>query len=327
MKTSTFSTLKKPFLLRRLLALTCAFLSVMILFAACSDDDEPCPAQHPQVAVCLKSQTNSWRTALSYYATNQLESKGLTYATYVAKDKTQQANQIRMALEAGCQILVVVPEGIGKEALDVAFSAGIPVVMFEDGVSDGYAALVQGDNAAAGKNAAEYIASKGAVHVVAFEITQDPVSSDARVGAFTEELKSQSPSIRLTTQTLSLYTSADGKEAAARILAGDPSVDAFYAQDDEVASGVIEAISESGRTDIKVVVGCGGSQAFLSLILSTTVTDVATTLYSPSMITKCVDLADDLLKGKTIEEKQVVMPATVVNKGNAGEYQDSNSPY
>lgn len=179
MKTSTFSTLKKPFLLRRLLTLTCTFLSVMILFTACSDDDEPCPAQHPQVAVCLKNQTNSWRTALSYYATNQLESKGLTYATYVAKDKTQQANQIRMALEAGCQILVVVPEGIGKEALDFAFSAGIPVIMFEDGVTDGYTALVQGDNAAAGKNAAEYIASKGAAHVVAFKITQDPASSDA----------------------------------------------------------------------------------------------------------------------------------------------------
>ena len=131
----------------------------------------------------------------------------------------------------------------------------------------------------------------------------------------------------MTTQTLSLYTSADGKEAADRILADDPSVDAFYAQDDEVASGVIEAINESGRNDIKVVVGCGGSQAFFSLILSTTVTDVATTLYSPSMITKCIDLADDVLKGKTIEEKQIVMPATVVNKDNVREYQDSNSPY
>lgn len=172
-----------------------------------------------------------------------------------------------------------------------------------------------------------YVASKGAGHAVAFKITQDPASSDARVDAFTEELKSKSPSTQVTTQTLSLYTSADGKEAADRILADDPSVDAFYAQDDEVASGVIEAINESGRNDIKVVVGCGGSQAFFSLILSTTVTDVATTLYSPSMITKCIDLADDVLKGKTIEEKQIVMPATVVNKDNVREYQDSNSPY
>ena len=137
--------------------MTLLMVMLAVNFTACSDDDEPCPAQHPQVAVCLKNQTNSWRTALSYYATNQLESKGLTYATYVAKDKTQQANQIRMALEAGCQILVVVPEGIGKEALDFAFSAGIPVVMFEDGVTDGYTALVQGDNAAAGKNAAKYV--------------------------------------------------------------------------------------------------------------------------------------------------------------------------
>ena len=327
MKTITLSRLNRPFLLRRLLTITCTILSVLILFAACSDDDEPCPAQHPQVAVCLKSQTNSWRTALGYYATNQLESKGLSYTTYVAKDKAQQANQIRMAVESGCQILVVAPEGIAKDALDVAFSAGIPVIMFEDGVTDGYTALVQGDNAAAGKNAAEYVASKGAGHAVAFKITQDPASSDARVDAFTEELKSKSPSTQVTTQTLSLYTSADGKEAAARILADDPSVDAFYAQDDEGASGVIEAINESGRNDIKVVVGCGGSQAFFSLILSTPVTDVATTLYSPSMITKCIDLADDVLKGKTIEEKQIVMPATVVNKDNVREYQDSNSPY
>ena len=112
MKTITLSRLNRPFLLRRLLTITCTILSVLILFAACSDDDESCPSQHPQVAVCLKSQTNSWRTALSYYATNQLESKGLSYTTYVAKDKAQQANQIRMAVESGCQILVVAPEGI-----------------------------------------------------------------------------------------------------------------------------------------------------------------------------------------------------------------------
>lgn len=327
MKTITFSNLSRLSLLRRLLTITSVIFSVMILFTACSDDDEPCPAQHPEVAVCLKSQTNSWRTALSYYATNQLEAKGLTYSTYVAKDAAQQAHQIKMAVESGCQALVVVPEGIGKEALDAALSAGIPVIMFEDGIIDGYAALVQGDNGAAGKNAADYIASKGAVHVVAFKVTQDPASSDARVGAFTEEMRSKSPSTQVTTQSLSLYTSADGKAAAAGILASDPSVDAFYAQDDEVAAGVIEAIGESGRNDIKVVVGCGGSQTFFSLILSTTVTDVATTLYSPSMITKCIDLADDILKGKSPEEKQIVMPATVVNKENVREYQDSNSPY
>lgn len=326
MKRSTFS-LNRTSVLWRLFMAVCALLSTTVLFTACSDDDESCPAQHPQVAVCLKSQTNSWRTALGYYATNQLESKGLTYSTYVAKDATQQAHQIKMAVEAGCQALIVVPEGIDKSALDVALSANIPVILFEDGLTDQYAALVQGDNATAGGNAADYIVSKGASHVVAFRITQDPASSDARVNAFVEKMQSKSASTKVTEQTIALYTSASGKEAAVRILTDDPTVDAFYAQDDEVATGVIEAIREAGRTDVKVVVGCGGSQAFFSLILSTTVTDVATTPYSPSMITKCVDLAADILKGNAPEEKQIIMPATVVNKDNVREYQDSNSPY
>lgn len=326
MKRITFSFSKTSFI-RRLFAAVCALLSTTVLFTACSDDDDPCPIQHPQVAVCLKSQTNSWRTALSYYATNQLEAKGLTYSTYVTKDATQQVHQIRMAVESGCQVLIVVPEGIDKSALDIAFAADIPVILLEDGVTDQYAALVQGDNAAAGGNAADYIVSKRAGHVVAFRITQDPASSDARVNAFVEEMQSKSASTKVTEQTISLYTSASGKEGAARILADDPTVDAFYAQDDEVATGVIEAIRESGRNDIKVVVGCGGSQAFLSLILSTSITDVATALYSPSMITKCVDLADDILKGNVPQEKQIVMPATVIDRENAREYQDSSSPY
>ena len=75
----------------------------------------------------------------------QLESKGLElYDLCSQRQSTAGETRFVWQWNQGCQILVVSSEGIAKDALDVAFSVGIPVIMFEDGVTDGYTALVQG---------------------------------------------------------------------------------------------------------------------------------------------------------------------------------------
>ncbi len=306
-------------------------VAILLAFSSCADTENPNLPDQLQVGVLLKAQTNSFRTALGYYAVDALEKKGITYVMYIAQNAGQQAHQIEMAALSGCHVIIVVPEGINERALTPAITANVPIILFEDNAqSEEYSALVKGDNVGAGENAAHYMFSKGVKNPVVFDVEQDPASSNARVEGFETQMHALMGSEEtIVHQTLRTYTREAGYNAAEALLSQGSKwiIDAFYAQDDEIAMGVLDAIKDSGRTDIKVVIGCGGSQEMMDRILTTTYTDVATTLYSPSMITKCVDIAGEILKGNMPTPRQVVVPATIINKDNATEYLNSDSPY
>jgi ribose transport system substrate-binding protein len=46
----------------------------------------------------------------------------------------------------------------------------------------------------------------------------------------------------------------------------NPHIDAIYTEDDEMALGVLQAIREAKRTDIKIVTGAGGAKDFYKAI-------------------------------------------------------------
>lgn len=211
--------------------------------------------------------------------------------------------------------------------MNAAILRRIPVILFEEELNVNYTALVQGDNVGAGRNAATYVAEKGVKKVAAFRVAQDPASSNARVGSFSTSLAEAGPGTELIEITLDQYTREDGRNFTKELLDNNPDIGAIYAQDDEIALGVLDVLKETDGHVVKVVVGCGGAKSFLEEIRKSGNIDLATTLYSPSMIRKCVDIAADLLNDKQPEEKKIVMPATLINKDNYSEFSDLSSPY
>ncbi len=96
--------------------------------------------------------------------------------------------------------------------------------------------------------------------------------------------------------------------------------------DDETSIGVLQAITESGRTDIKVVTGGGGAQEYFNMMPENDDIWIESALYSPAMVKDAVDMAVSLLKGETVEPVKII-PTTIVDKDNYQEYLDENSPY
>ena len=96
--------------------------------------------------------------------------------------------------------------------------------------------------------------------------------------------------------------------------------------DDELSIGLYQAIKEAKRTDIKVITGGGGAQEYFKLMQESDIY-LASALYSPSMISDCVKIAYDLVYNNKTPEKQIIIPATIVDKDNVSQYLDPNSPY
>ena len=103
-------------------------------------------------------------------------------------------------------------------------------------------------------------------------------------------------------------------------------IDAVYSMDDETSIGAIQAITEAGRDDIKVITGGGGCQEYFNMMPEYENLWVESALYSPDMVMDAVDMAVAILNGEEVEQVKII-PTTIVDKTNYQDFLDPNSPY
>jgi ribose transport system substrate-binding protein len=113
-----------------------------------------------------------------------------------------------------------------------------------------------------------------------------------------------------------------------------PKIDAVFCQDDDVLLGVLQAIKESGRTDIKIALGGAGSKAVYQMIMNNDPLVRATTLYHPMMIADGIQYAVDVALGtksdsfNTAKEPiSVVIPSALIDKSNVAQYYNADSSF
>lgn len=311
-------------------------LSVLSMgaFVSCSDDDdkEERPDQN-QISVSLKNPSNDWRKALKFYAENSLKELDAPYTVVTAESGEKQGEDIQKMVKNQASVLIIVPEdGLSAEDVNAAIKHRIPVILGEteiEGVT-GYTAAVLFDNQLVGEEAAKFMAEQEVKNILAFEVEQDPATSDLRIDSFKENMEELDAEATVTSVEVEEYTRKAGKEAIEALLEEneDFEYDAIYAQDDEIALGILEALEAAEITSVKVIVGCGGSQDYFKAIESNEDIILATTLYSPKeLMEKCIEIATELLKENDPEEKKITLPATIVDSENVEEYIDSSSPY
>ena len=110
------------------------------------------------------------------------------------------------------------------------------------------------------------------------------------------------------------------------VLSANPQIDAVFSMDDETSIGVLQAISEAKRTDIKVVTGGGGCQEYFNMMPENEEIWIQSALYSPDMVKDAVDVAVALLKGESPDVEKII-PTTIVDRENCTDYLDEKSPY
>ena len=106
-----------------------------------------------------------------------------------------------------------------------------------------------------------------------------------------------------------------------------PKIDVVWAQDDDMVVGVLEAIEQSGRSDIQYVVGGAGSKDMVKRVMDGDKMVPVDVLYPPAMIATAMQLTADGIYDQVPVNGEYILDATLVTKDNAEQFYFPDSPF
>ena len=283
-----------------------------------------------KVGILAPAVTHGWVAAVAYHAEarcKELADK-VDYKLYTSNNADEMTSQLDDLMTWGAKAIVAFPQWEGMEVpIKKAVDAGITIVNFDIAINVDGVYRVSGDNEGMGVEGAKYIVDKigKTGNVVILDVPTSGSVAELRKKGFTETVAKLAPDLKLTTYATK-FTREDGLKDFADILTKNPKIDAVYSMDDETPIGALQAIKEAGRTDIKVITGGGGAQEYFNMMPQNENIWIESALYSPAMVRDAVDVAVNVLDGKT-EEKVKIIPTTIVDRDNCAQFKDDKSPY
>ncbi len=290
------------------------------------------------LGVAIPSATHSFTAAIVWWANKakaELEAKhkDLKVTVKTAASAGDQANQLQDLLTANrINALVVFPfesAALTKPVAQVK-DRGAYVTVVDRGLTDTAAqdAYVAGDNTAFGRIPAEYIAKAldGHGNVVALRGIATTLDNE-RMDAFNAALKSH-PDIKLLDAKYANWNRDDAFRVMQDYLTRFREINAVWAADDDMAVGVLRAIEQAKRTDIKLVFGGAGAKGMVKSIMDGSDPRLqADVSYSPKFMYDAINMtAEARLRGDRLPATTII-PSVLITKENAKDFYFPDSPY
>lgn len=250
-----------------------------------------------------------------------------------ASGAPEQANQLQdLVTVTKIDSLVIFPfeSAALTQPVAQAKKKGVYVTVVDRGLTDPSAqdAYIAGDNTAFGRIPAEHIAKtfNGKANVVALRGMPTTLDNE-RWDAFTAVMK-QHPEIKILDAKYANWNRDDAFKVTQDFLTRFKDIDVIWAADDDMAFGVLKAIEQAKRTDIKEVFGGAGSKTMVKTILDGSNPLIrADVSYSPKFIYDAIKMtAEARLKGQALPATHII-PSALITKANAKEFYFPDSPY
>jgi len=290
------------------------------------------------IGVSVPSADHGWTGGVVYWA-NQAKATfekmypGSKIIVKTAKDTSEQAAQIQdMVTSDKIDTLVILPqEGAAMtKPLSEIKKKGVYVVVVDRALSDLSAqdAYVAGDNPGLGKVSAEYVGKQlgGKGNVVVLRGIATPIDNQ-RVDGFEAVIKAKYPNVKILDKKYANWNRDDGYKVMQDFLTRFPKIDAVWAQDDDIAVGVLKAIGQANRTDIKFVLGGAGMKEMIKKVIDGDKLITANVTYPPRMIYQAVELAAKARTAGKMMAKSTILPSELVTKANAKNFYYPDSPF
>ena len=308
-------------------------LAALLLLTGCGEGS----GKKLRIGISIPAATHGWTGGVVWsaeQAKKNLEAANPDLQVIVTSsaNTADQVNRIENLVARNVDALVVLAQEPGP-ITDICARAreqGIFLVVvsnpLDKPVQD---VFVNGDNrsfgAAAAKAMGRLLGGKG--EILMMEGVPCPINKD-RVESFREVLAAEFPGIRILESQASWWNTEKGLALMENFLQKYPKIDAVWAGDDDVLIGALKAYEESGRKDIKAMIGGGGSKKTVKMILDGNSVLKATVTYSPRMLERGVEEAlAGLRNGKKAVGKEVIIPSQIVTRENAKEHYFPDSVY
>ncbi|MGA2477163.1 MAG: substrate-binding domain-containing protein [Spirochaetia bacterium] len=300
----------------------------VLALAACG----PAKPKEKVLGMSFPAADHGWVAAVIYNAKKQADELGVKYILTTGANPSEQSAKVDELIAQKVSAVIMLPSDTKPltPAAQRILNAKIPLIIFDRKVELEPTFYLAGDNAGIGVNAAKFIGEKlgGKGTVVSIGVPAYGSVHTERVNAFKDTLTQMFPKIKLAKEVGAENSSKEaGLKIMSDLLNAEKRIDAVFTIDDELSIGVLQAISENKRKDIKIETGAGGAQEYFNQIKAGGPITLASFLYSPLMVKDAVKYAVDIMNGKMPEQKSIIIPASPVTKENVDQYLDPNSPY
>ena len=290
------------------------------------------------LGVAIPAATHSFTAGIVWWANEakkELEAKypDLKVTVKTAANAGEQANQLQDLMTATkINALVVFPfeSAALTKPVEQVKKQGVYVTVVDRGLTDPSIqdAYVAGDNTAFGKVPAEFMAKAlgGKGEIVALRGISTTLDNE-RMDAFNSVMKAY-PDIKLLDAKYGNWNRDDAFKVMQDYLTRFKHIDAVWAADDDMAVGVLKAIDQAKRTDIKLVFGGAGAKGAIKTLMDGSDPRIqANVSYSPKFMYDAIKItAEARLKGEKVPAK-VIVPSVLITKANAKDFYFPDSPF
>lgn len=284
----------------------------------------PAPTAGTKVGGVSKTLTNEYWRSLGQGYQNVADKLGLTFVYQAAQNEGDQLGQLSIAedlINQGFGALLFSPQSDANlvPAVEKAKAAGIPVLNVNDAVipsAEHYVGNVQKDN---GVRVAQWFIDNrpdgGKVAVI--EGQPGVYAAGQRTAGFTETINA-SGKFEVVASVPANWSREEAFNAATTILQQYPDLTGFYANNDGMALGVVEAVKAAGKQETVAVFGTDGvSDAYAAIKAG----DLTGTVDSFPVLTGeiAMEVALRLMAGQALP-RVVATPQALITKDNVDTY-------
>ncbi|MBN2859604.1 MAG: substrate-binding domain-containing protein [Sphaerochaetaceae bacterium] len=322
-------------------------MSMSLMFAQGAAEAGDAPIK---IGVSIPSADHGWTGGIVWWANKAVddikaEQPGVfEFRVVTADSPSSQVRNVEDMEVWGMEYLVILPHESAPltPIVKQVQSSGVRVFVIDRGLTDtsfGYVNIA-GDNTALGTNSGKWLreqmAAQGLTNYVAMGGL--PVTIDTeRMDAFFTEMNKDSSLINLlggNNYEFADWSTQKGLSLMETFLQKYRKIDAVFCQDDDVLLGVLQAIKESGRTDVKIALGGAGSKVVYKMIMDGDPLVKATATYHPSMILDGIHYATEVATGERSDDFHdasspvtVTIPSVLVDASNVADFYEPESIY
>ena len=228
------------------ISFTIAACLITLLLSACSGNSKK------YVIGVSQCSEDIWRDKLN----SELKMGELLNDSLIVKivssndDSKKQTEQVNQFIDEGVDLLIVAPNQLGilSTAIDRAYDAGIPVVLYDrKSDSEKYTAFMGCDNYLIGQSMGSFIAQRlqGNGRVVEIRGLEGSSPALERHRGFVDAIKNY-PKVSLVTSEAGDWKEESGGRAMKRILQQTQDFDFVYCHNDRMAKGAYNIVQQMG---------------------------------------------------------------------------------
>jgi ribose transport system substrate-binding protein len=311
-------------------------LSVSVLAGALAATPVLAQDKEFTIAVSIPAATHGWTGGVVYHAERAEKEIEAAYPNIdvivsTASSATAQVSSLEdLSATNTLDALVILPftsEELTGPVEQVA-SNGTFITVVDRGLADPSIQdlYVAGDNIAVGANTADWLVEKlgGEGEIVVLRGIPT-VIDDERIQGFQEVIDQSN--IKILDIQYANWNQDEAFTLMQDYLGKYPNIDAVWANDDDMLLGVLEAVDQAERDDIKFALGGNGMKQVIEMVKAGDERTPISTPYPPSMIASAIYMTAAQFTGQAPMRGSFKLDAPLITPENADQFYFPDSPF